>query len=153
MKHLAIFISVLFGQWLTAQNTDQKVILITMDGYRWQELFTGADEGLISNGDFKGSGGLKTQFWANTAEERRKTLMPFVWGFIAKEGQIHGNRTLGSKVNLPHGMWFSYPGYNEILPGRADDMRTDHNDKINKPNTTVLELLNSTAEFKGKVFA
>src|SRR5690606_32957891 len=107
MKHFAILISVLFGQWLSAQNTDQKVILITMDGFRWQELFAGGDEGLIENKDFNGSAGLKTEFWAKTAEERRKILMPFVWGFIAEEGQIHGNRELDSKVNLTNGMWFS----------------------------------------------
>ena len=55
--------------------------------------------------------------------------MPFVWTQVVKMGQIHGNRTLGSKVNLTNGMWFSYPGYNEILCGRADDQRIDSNAK------------------------
>ena len=35
---------------LNAQNEDSpKVILITIDGFRWQELFKGADKELISN--------------------------------------------------------------------------------------------------------
>ena len=34
---------------------------------------------------------------------------------------------------------FSYPGYNEILSGRADDQRIDSNAKTPNPNQTVLE--------------
>lgn len=38
-----------------AQNSnDQKVVLITLDGFRWQELFTGADPKLIANKNYVG---------------------------------------------------------------------------------------------------
>jgi len=50
-------------------------------------------------------------------------------------------------------MWFSYPGYNEILSGHADDKNIDSNDKNYNPNTTVLEFINSQPGFKGKVAA
>jgi arylsulfatase A-like enzyme len=50
-------------------------------------------------------------------------------------------------------MWFSYPGYNEILTGSADDARVNSNDAVNNPNTTVLEFLNQQPRFKGKVAA
>ena len=65
--------------------------------------------------------------------------MPFFWKEVTKMGQLHGNRNLGNKVDLTNTMWFSYPGYNEILSGKADDSRINSNDKIPNPNTTILE--------------
>ena len=79
--------------------------------------------------------------------------MPFLWKEILKMGQIHGNRNLGSKVDLTNKMWFSYPGYNEILTGKADDARINSNDKIPNPNTTILEVANNDPRYKGKVAA
>lgn len=131
-----------------------KVILITLDGLRWQELFTGADSLLVSNKDYvNDTTDLKEKFWKNTPEERRKTLMPFFWGEVPKLGQLHGNRILGSKMNLTNTMRFSYPGYNEILTGKADDENITSNDKINNPNKTILELVNKQTGFEGKVVA
>lgn len=133
---------------------DTKVILITLDGLRWQELFGGADSLLIGNKDYVGDvEHLKEKFWRDSPQERRKALMPFFWGEVAKMGQLHGNRELGSKVDLTNSMWFSYPGYNEILTGRADDDRINSNDKVDNPNVTVLERYNNTPEGKGKVAA
>ena len=153
MKHVFLLVLICIGPLLKAQNTDQKVILITMDGLRWQELFTGADEKLVSNKEYQGDESLKEKFWRKTPEERRKTLMPFIWSHIADKGQIHGNRTLGSKVDLTNNMLFSYPGYNEILTGKADDKRINSNSKLANPNITVLEIINKIPEFKGKVFS
>lgn len=138
-----------------AQNSnDTKVILITLDGFRWQELFTGADSLLVTNEDYvQDTASLKETFWRDTPEERRAVLMPFFWNQVSQMGQLHGNRELGSKVNLTNTMWFSYPGYNEILTGTADDARITSNDKMPNPNTTILELYNNTAEGKGKVAA
>ncbi len=131
-----------------------KVILITLDGLRWQELFTGADSLLIANRDYVGdTTDLKEKFWRSTAKERRKVLMPFFWGEVAQIGQLHGNRNLGSKMNLTNTMHFSYPGYNEILTGKADDERITSNAKINNPNKTILELVNQQSGFEGKVAA
>ena len=136
------------------EKNDTKVILITLDGFRWQELFTGADSLLVTNKNYvQDTDFLKKSFWRDTPKERREALMPFFWGKVATMGQLHGNRTLGSKVNLTNSMWFSYPGYNEILTGAADDARITSNDKMNNPNTTILELYNNTSEGKGKVAA
>lgn len=139
----------------TAQESDDtKVILITLDGLRWQELFTGADPLLVSNEAFvHDTTALKEKFWKENPESRREVLMPFFWKEVSKMGQIHGNRDLGSKVDLTNTMWFSYPGYNEILTGKADDARIDSNDKIPNPNTTVLEIANNDSKYKGKVAA
>jgi len=72
---------------------------------------------------------------------------------IANQGQLYGNRKYGNKVNVTNQMWFSYPGYNEILTGAADDKRITSNDKIDNPNTTILEVVNKDKRFAGKVAA
>lgn len=135
-------------------STGPKVILITLDGLRWQELYTGADSLLVANPEYvKDTSDLKEKFWRETAKERREVLMPFFWGEVAKIGQLHGNRNLGSKMDLTNTMHFSYPGYNEILTGKADDARINSNDKINNPNKTLLETANQSPRFRGKVAA
>jgi len=140
---------------LQAQRAeDTKVILITLDGFRWQELFTGADSLLIDNKDYVHDPEMLTKvFWRETPTERREVLLPFIWNQAEKMGQIHGNRRLGSKVDLTNSMWFSYPGYNEILTGTADDKNIRSNDKIPNPNITILERYNNAPQGKGKVAA
>jgi hypothetical protein len=136
------------------QKNEQKIVLITIDGLRWQELFTGADSLLIVNKEYvEDTAKLRSDFWRNTQTERRETLMPFFWRQIIKIGQLHGNRNADSKVNLTNTMRFSYPGYNEILTGKADDKRIDSNSKINNPNITILEKINNQSQYVGKVAA
>ena len=149
----SFFILVFFSFWGNAQ-TDQKVFLITLDGYRWQELFSGADSLLIQNRDYVDNPeALYREFWRPSAAERREALNPFIWNKVVKMGKIHGNRTLGSKVNLTNYMWFSYPGYNEILTGRADDERISSNDMQPNPNITVLEQFAQETSRTNKVAA
>lgn len=161
-KSLIVFILLLLlGTLLTiykplyAQDKGkEKIILITMDGYRWQELFIGADPKLIANEKYvSDTTSLKEKFWRDTPEERREALMPFIWNRVAQMGEIHGNRHYGSKVNLTNNMVFSYPGYNEILTGQADDERINSNNKMYNPNITILEKLNNTPGYKGRVAA
>jgi hypothetical protein len=138
----------------TAQPKTENILLITLDGMRWQEVFGGIDSILMYNETYTPNPGeLKEAFWADTPEERRQRLMPFFWSTIATEGQLYGNRWKGSKVNCTNGMWFSYPGYNEILSGFADDEHINSNDKINNPNKTVLETVNEQPGFTGLVAA
>ncbi|MCK6618727.1 MAG: alkaline phosphatase family protein [Cyclobacteriaceae bacterium] len=131
----------------------ENVILITFDGLRWQELFNGADSSLMKQQPYLKDSKLREKYWHADAVERRKLLLPFFWNTLVSKGQIYGNRALGSKVNVSNRMWFSYPGYNELLTGRADDERINSNDKTYNPNTTVLEFLNSQPSFKGRVAA
>lgn len=139
---------------ISQENQSPKIVLITLDGLRWQELYTGADKLLVANKEYVGdTTALKANFWRDMAVQRREALMPFLWTKAIKMGQFHGNRNLGSQVNLTNKHWFSYPGYNEILSGKADDDRINSNDKINNPNTTVLEIINNSPPNKGKVAA
>ena len=66
------------------------------DGLRWQELFSGAEESLITkkDGGVANVTALKKSYWRATSEERRLALMPFLWSVIVKRGQIFGNRQL-----------------------------------------------------------
>lgn len=155
IKNKIVVASLFIAMTAVAQKSKSpKIVLLTLDGLRWQELFTGADSLLVGNKDYVGNPDeLKTTYWRNTAEERRKILFPFVWNTVSKMGQIHGNRNKNSKVDLTNTMWFSYPGYNEILSGKADDKNITSNSKTNNPNKTVLELLNSMPAYKGKVAA
>ena len=137
---------------LAAQAPARNVIVITIDGLRWQEFFGGADRDYFKR-DKEGSGGEpEKRFWRATAEERRATLMPFVWKQIAAGGQIFGDTTAGSMSRVTNGLWFSYPGYSEMFAGVADP-RIDSNDKVPNPNITVLEWLNKRPGFEGKVAA
>jgi len=58
---------------------------------------------------------VEKRFWRETPAERRATLMPFVWGTIATKGQIFGDPSKGGRSHVTNGLWFSYPGYNEML--------------------------------------
>jgi hypothetical protein len=137
-----------------AQNRQtENIILITFDGLRWQEMFGGADSVLINDSIYTANRKeTKEKFWAATAEERRKKLFPFLWGTVAQQGQLYGNRRYNNNVNNANPHWFSYPGYNEILSGYPDTA-VNSNDKILNKHETVLEFLNKQAAYKGKVAA
>lgn len=132
----------------------RNVIFIVTDGMRWQEVFRGADSLLLnrSAGGVEDTASLRRDFWRGTVPERRAALMPFLWGTIAREGQLYGDRDSGSTAAVTNGLKFSYPGYNEMLTGRPDP-RIDRNDYGPNPNATVLEWLNGRAGFEGRVAA
>src|SRR5687768_14152405 len=143
IKLLLILFVVSFSGFAQKGKTEN-IFIITLDGFRWQELYSGADSTLVGYQEYVSDpDALKQTFWAPTPEERRKRLLPFIWSTIASQGQLYGNRKYNNKVNCSNKMWFSYPGYNEILSGAADDKRISSNDKINNPNVTVLEYLNN----------
>ncbi|MBC6368515.1 alkaline phosphatase family protein [Algoriphagus sp. AK58] len=143
------------GAMAQTKNTKtENIVLITFDGLRWQELFKGADSLMIDDtGMIDRAGSLLSDFWHPDPIKRREMLFPFFWNTIAKQGQIYGNRAFGNLVDNSNTMWFSYPGYNEVLSGFADDARINSNSKINNPNVTFLEHLNQMPSYKGKVMA
>lgn len=147
----------LLGIIVTSQAQGHKtenIFLITLDGMRWQEVFAGIDPLLLNDTMVLADPSkLNNRFWAKDIEVRREKLMPFLWNIVEKKGQIYGNRAYGNLVDNANKLWFSYPGYNEVLSGFADDERIASNDKINNPNVTFLEYLNQRDEYKGKVRA
>src|ERR1700744_1180819 len=127
------------------------LFIITIDGFRWQEVFTGADPLLIGNTEYVRDTALSKQlYWDSSAVARRQKLLPFFWGTIARQGRLYGNRLLGNKVNVKNFYKISYPGYNEIFTGHTDAISSP-NLAIPNKNVNVLEYLNHTAEYRGKV--
>lgn len=135
-------------------RTTTHVILVTLDGLRWQDVFTGADNRMMN----KEQGGvsdllaLRKKFWRGEPEERREVLMPFLWRVIAKEGQVFGDPEQNARAVVTNGHKFSYPGYSELLCGFADP-RIDSNNKFPNPNVTVLEWLHGRPGFEGRIAA
>ena len=129
------------------------VFIITTDGFRWQEIFTGADAKLINSTKYTADTSLtKDMYWDDDPEIRRKKLMPFLWNVIAKKGQLYGNRLLKNKVNVKNVYKISYAGYNEMLTGYAD-LKFIPNTPVNNNNINILEYLNQQPGFSGKVAA
>jgi hypothetical protein len=136
-----------------AQRKTENVIVVTLDGMRWQEVFGGVDEVLVNDSIFnRDRKGLNEKFWAATPEERRKKLFPFFWSVIAAQGQLYGNRKFDNKIDNANPYWFSYPGYNEIFTGYPDTA-VNSNDKILNANENVLEFINKQKNYTNKVAA
>jgi hypothetical protein len=134
-----------------AQEKTENIVIVTLDGFRWQEVFGGADPDLITDKAYtRDTAALNKKFGAGSLEERRKKLLPFFWSTIGTQGQLYGNRWQGCKVNNANKYWFSYPGYNEIFTGFPDDS-VNSNDKIWNRNVNVLEFLNQQAKYRDRV--
>lgn len=133
-----------------AQPRTENLIIITLDGFRWQELFEGADVDILFNNKYNSNKIAQNRFWDSSAVERRKKLLPFFWNVIGTQGQLYGNRNLNNRVNCANPHWLSYPGYSELFTGIID-RRIRSNDTMTNPNYNVLEYLNNQEEYRGKV--
>ncbi|HEX5654709.1 MAG TPA: alkaline phosphatase family protein, partial [Chitinophagaceae bacterium] len=129
------------------------LFIITTDGFRWQELFTGADSTLLHDTGFTpDTATMKLLYWSNDPAERRKKLMPFFWSVLATRGQVYGNRHYENHVNIANPYALSYPGYNEIFSGHAD-LGISSNRKMANPHINVLEFLNEQPGLENRVVA
>jgi hypothetical protein len=135
-----------------AERRTENVFLIISDGFRWQEVFSGAEEILMTKegGGVKDTNALRRAFWRDSPEARREALLPFIWREVATQGQILGNQNKSNVVTVTNGKKFSYPGYNEILTGLSGP-GIDSNDKKPNPNVSVFEWLSSRARFRNRV--
>lgn len=143
---LLLLLSVLAIGAPIAQSSRQNIILITLDGARTEEVFGGLDVGVLRStlGDKQRveDSPVYKRFWASDPVARREKLMPFFWGTLMRaHGSIAGNAALGSRVGLANRLWFSYPGYSEMLVGRARDDVIKSNDAVQNPSRTVLQFL------------
>lgn len=153
MKKIIFFLLFSSIGFVFGQKTSEKVIVVTLDGMRWQEVFGGIDTALLAEKKYTiDSTGLAKQFWDGDVNVRRKKLFPFLWGTISAQGQLLGNRHYGNFVNNANPYKFSYPGYNEIFTGYPDTL-VNSNEKRWNLNINVLEYLNKQPEHKGKIAA
>lgn len=155
MKNLlASILSFLFLNVFSQKSSEkQNIIVITIDGFRWQEVFDGADSAFINNPDLvKDTKLINQQYWDKNKDLRRKKLLPFFWSVIAQQGQLYGNRDLNNKVNVSNLYKISYPGYNEILTGHPS-LKFNPNLPVQNKSINILEYLNKQDGYKGKVAA
>lgn len=131
--------------------TVENIILVTIDGLRWQEVFRGLDARLIADAQYNPLGEkLAQNFAADTQHSSAEKLMSFLHEVVKEQGVLLGNRDAGSCAQVTNSWYFSYPGYNEILTGVADPA-IDSNASIANPNVTVLEWLQHQDEFADRV--
>ena len=143
-----LILSVLYG---IGFSQTKNLVIVTTDGFRWQEMFRGADSAKLFPKRWFGmdSAAKINMYWGKNQLERRQKLLPFFWNHLAKHGQVYGNRDIGNKVNVTNPFWVSHAGYNEIFTGYADSVTT--NGSGPNPNVTLLEAANKLPGFKNKV--
>ena len=140
--------------WLTASPSssveqtppsDDRLVLVTIDGARTEEVFGGLDLAVLKSTLRDAQRAEETsayrRYWAPTRDDRRRKLMPFFWQLMTSEGSVAGDRAVGSSVRLGNAHWFSYPGYAEILLGEPHDAVIASNDPVRNPFPTVLEII------------
>lgn len=129
------------------------VVLVTIDGARWQEIFRGADPEILENKKETGAiPATRTAFWRGSEGDRRRALAPFLWGPVVREGQLLGNLDVGCEMRVENRFRVSYPGYHELLCGFPSET-IDSNAKTPNPDVTVLEWLHRRPGFQGSVAA
>lgn len=121
----ALFLLAVYGR-SEEEESQNRVVVIAIDGLRWQELYQGA---------------------------RRDSLMPFVWQMGRNQGTMLGNRNRKSNMEVANGIWKSYAGYSEMLCGTTDDQHIHDNRKQQNPNRSVLEMVVASPEYRGSVRA
>lgn len=114
-----------------AEEEPRYLVFVTIDGYRWQDLFRGADPSLVTDERYRAR--------YVDVPDRAAALTPFLLSF-AQDGALIGNRDAGSCARVANDYWFSYPGYAEMLAGRPN-RRVRYNAAIPNDDITVLERL------------
>ncbi|MBA4058058.1 MAG: phosphoglyceromutase [Marivirga sp.] len=152
MKILFLSYFILLVTLAQCQYKTENLVIVTIDGFRWQELFAGADSSILFKKEFIKDTSIRKQFWNTSIASRREKLLPFIWNMIGTQGQLYGNRNLNNRVDCANPYRFSYPGYSEMFTGLVDK-RARSNKKITNPNYTLLEYINNQEKYKGKVAA
>jgi hypothetical protein len=128
-----------------AQANAARLVVVSLDGVRIQEMFGGLDRDLlqsvIGKQDVEAHPLFKA-YWRPTAEARRRALMPFLWDeLFVRHGSVVGNPAAGSAMRLGNRHRFSYPGYAELMLGVAHDDEIRSNDNRRYPHETILQFL------------
>ncbi|KPL68415.1 hypothetical protein SZ64_09965 [Erythrobacter sp. SG61-1L] len=132
------------------EDKGERLILVTVDGVRWQDLFRGADPELAGDKAFTKKQDEIRQRFIDPAD-RPRALAPFLHSFAERGGVLIGDRDHGSCMKVANKYWFSYPGYSEMLTGKAG--WANSNSPVDNPDVTALEWLNHQPGFAGKVRA
>jgi len=133
------------GRAAQAAPAADRLVVVSFDGVRTEEIFGGLDRDLFQAILEKRpveEHPAYTRFWAPTADARRARLMPFLWNdLLERHGAIVGHPAKGSVMRLGNRHRFSYPGYAELMLGVTHDDVIDSNDNRRYPYDTVLQVL------------
>lgn len=137
---------------LPGQRKTENVLLVTLDGMRWQDVFGGADNRMmnVEHGGVKNLRNTRRRFTRGDAKKSREVLMPFLWQTIVPNGQLFGDASRNAPSTIVNKMKFSYPGYSELICGVVDET-IQSNNKFPNRSVSVLEFLNGRPAFAGKV--
>lgn len=159
MKYFLIILFSLSITQTNAQNdieketAQQKLVIVTIDGYRWQEVFRGADSVILHNANFVSNVPLaQSLFWANNTEERKNKLMPFLHSITKENGFMVGNRDSGSYAKVTNPYKISYAGYSELFTGHVN-LLYYKNKKVFNTDENILHKKNKTAGYENSVAA
>jgi hypothetical protein len=92
----------------SASEPEPRVILITFDGVRWNEIFEGPDPELIGDPP-------PPEYAGGDAG----TILPYFWSEMAGVGTLLGDRRLGSEMTISNPVGISIPGYQVLFSGRV----------------------------------
>jgi phosphopentomutase/2,3-bisphosphoglycerate-independent phosphoglycerate mutase family metalloenzyme len=84
--------------------SDAAVVVVVLDGARWQEVFVGADPHLAST--------------AGVDAISASTLLPHLYAALAERGAALGAPGRGATITASGPNFISLPGYTEIFTGR-----------------------------------
>lgn len=142
--YLLIFIS--FSSF-----AERNLVLITIDGLRWQEVFKGPQKSILEDPSYvKNEARLKKAFWLGSEGLNRQALMPFLWQTIAKQGVLIGDRENGSFMSVANDLYFSYPGYSDLLTGVVNP-EISSNAKVPNQAINFLEWVNSKPDYHSNI--
>lgn len=136
---------------LITKDSTSNIFIITIDGFRWQELYNGADSIIVKNEKYTTDAEtIESMYGGSSPEEKRKKLMPFMWSVVAKKGQLYGNRNFENNVNVSNPYAISYAGYSEMFTGNVD-LGIFNNNKNTNTNKNIFEYLSGIDMYKGNI--
>lgn len=109
------------------ERSEGAVVLVVLDGVRWQEVFGGADRAVAQ------ARGMNPLAWAGP-----RTLMPNVQHLVETRAVALGAPGHGADISATGPQFISLPGYLEIFAGRPDP-GCDSNDCARPPVHTVVD--------------
>ncbi len=115
---------------------DPAVVLVVLDGARWQDVFVGADPRLAA--------------LARVSPAKADLLMPHLHALVADRGAAVGAPGEGPPMVASGPNFVSLPGYNEIFSGRSPT-RCKDNDCPQTEVPTVADEVLSVSERPGDV--
>ncbi|HEX5787161.1 MAG TPA: hypothetical protein VFY03_03200, partial [Woeseiaceae bacterium] len=146
VRALPMAFAMLAAGTLAAEPPDgrvtENVVLVTLDGVRIQDFFGGLDDAVAAHDAtqlYSDIGAMRERYGAATAAERRARLMPELWTRLLPQGMAFGNVAHGNHVKVRNGVYWSTPGYVEMLTG-APRREVRDNDFRRYPYPTALDL-------------